>query len=394
MTHHHHPRTHLSPPARGRAAAFALGASAAAAIVAVPWLVRRLRAIDLEDRVALVTGGSRGLGLLIAEELGRQGARVAILARGPEELQAAEERLRSEGIDVLALQADVRDREEVGEAVARTIDHWGRLDILVNNAGVITVGPVSQMRVADYENELKTHFWGPLYMIEAALPHLRQSGDARIVNISSIGGKLSMPHLSAYSASKAALVGLSAALRNELAAEGIRVTTVCPHLMRTGSYVHARFKGDREKEFSWFAVSASLPMVTTSAPRAARMIVQAAREGRPDLTFHPAARAAARANALAPNLTSRLLGVVSRLLPASPAEETPATPGWAHPTAWAPSFLTRLGDRAAERNLELYGGADVYRSGRRTAGESRPAPSRRRWTRPRMPWSWKATRRT
>ena len=369
------PRTHLSKPRR-TGLRLALGAAAAAAALAAPRIVRRLRAVDLEGRVALVTGGSRGLGLLIAEELGRQGAAVAILARGPQELQAAEDRLRGAGIDVLALQADVRNRDEVMEAVERTIERWGRLDVVVNNAGVITVGPLSQMRIEDYENELATHFWGPLYVIEAALPHLRRAGDARIVNISSIGGKISVPHLSAYSASKAALVGLSTGLRNELAAEGVRVTTVCPHLMRTGSYLHARFKGDRAKEFSWFAVSASLPVISTSARRAARMIVQAAREGRPDLTFHPAAKAAARANALAPNLTGRLLGVVSRLLPASHGDQSAASPGWAHPTAWAPSFLTRLGDRAAEENLEMVGGARVYRSGGRTITD--PA-SRRSW---------------
>jgi NAD(P)-dependent dehydrogenase (short-subunit alcohol dehydrogenase family) len=171
-----------------------------------------------------------------------------------------------------------------------------------------------------------------------------------------------VPHLAPYSASKAALVGLSAALRHELVKDGIRVTTVCPHLMRTGSYLHARFKGDRRKEFSWFAVSASLPVITVSARRAARLIVDAAREGRPDLTFHPAARAAARANALAPNLTSHLLGVVNRVLPTARGNESAATPGWAHPTGWAPSILTRLGDRAAERNLELMGGAGSYRA--------------------------------
>jgi NAD(P)-dependent dehydrogenase (short-subunit alcohol dehydrogenase family) len=362
-----------------------LAIGAAAAVLAAPIVVRRLRRLDLDGRVALITGGSRGLGLLIAEEMGRQGARVSILARGPEELQAAEHRLRSEGIEVLALQADVRDRDEVTRAVERTADHWGRLDVVVNNAGVITVGPLSQMRIEDYENELATHFWGPLYVIEAALPHLRRAGDARLVNISSIGGKLSIPHLSAYSASKAALVGLSTALRNELAAEGIKVTTVCPHLMRTGSYLHARFKGDPEKEFSWFAVSASLPVITTSARRAARMIVNALREGRPDLTFHPAAKAAARVNAMAPNLTSRLLGAVSRVLPDAPADQTTATPGWAHPTAWAPSFLTRLGDRAAEENLELLGGAERYDPARRGGNGGSP-PGRGVPPRPTMPW--------
>jgi NAD(P)-dependent dehydrogenase (short-subunit alcohol dehydrogenase family) len=321
--------------------------------------------------VALVTGGSRGLGLLIAEELGRRGARVVILARGPEELVVAEDRLRRAGIEAIAMQADVRDRDQAQEAVDRTVEQFGRLDVLVNNAGVIIVGPADQMTIEDYENAMATHFYGPLYMIEAALPHLKRAGEARIVNISSIGGKVAVPHLAPYTASKAALVGLSSALRNELAREGILVTTVCPHLMRTGSYVHARFKGDRDKEFSLFALSGSLPVITTSARRAARMIVTAAREGRPELTFHPAARVATRMNALAPNLTARLLGTVNRLLPGSHDGGTAATPGWSHPTAWAPSILTRLGDRAAERNLELVGGAQVYRSGRRTVSDPR-----------------------
>src|SRR5436309_7591109 len=107
------------------------------------------------------------------------------------------------------------------------------------------------MTVEDFEETMRVHFWGPLYATLAALPHLRKQDTGRIVNISSIGGRIAVPHLAPYSASKFALAGLSDGLRTELAREGIYVTTVFPGLMRTGSHVNAQFKGKRRAEFTW-----------------------------------------------------------------------------------------------------------------------------------------------
>src|SRR5205085_11782954 len=129
------------------------------------------------------------------------------------------------------------------------------------------------------EEVMKVHFWAPLHTTLAALPEMRQRRDGRIVNISSIGGKVSVPHLLPYSASKFALTGWSEGLRSELLKDGIYVTTVCPGLMRTGSPRNALFKGKNEAEYAWFSISDALPIVSMSAKRAAQQIVDAAARG-------------------------------------------------------------------------------------------------------------------
>jgi NAD(P)-dependent dehydrogenase (short-subunit alcohol dehydrogenase family) len=350
----------------GRIPAVLLAGAAGVGLVAAARAVRRRPPISFDDRVILITGGSRGLGLLIARELAQEGARLAIVARDPEELDFARRELAAiGGMRVLALPCDIRDREQAEWAVEATIERFGRLDVLVNNAGVIQVGPLEHMSLEDFEDALKIHFWGPLYLVRAALPYLKKEGEGRIVNVSSIGGKIALPHLLPYSASKFALTGLSNGLRVELAKEGVYVTTVCPGLMRTGSHVHALFKGKRQEELAWFAVTDSTPLTSISGRRAAHRIVQACRYGEPHLIITPQARIAALASVLAPGLTARALEVVNRLLP-EPAlhDGDEARPGWKYPSSWAPSVLTRLSDEAAVENNELRGEeAVVYGNG-------------------------------
>ncbi|HSN88662.1 MAG TPA: SDR family oxidoreductase [Thermoanaerobaculia bacterium] len=329
------------------------------ATMAAARAVRRRPPVDFKDKVVLITGGSRGLGLLIARELATQGARLAIVARDPEELDLARRELAAvSGLRVLALPCDVRDQEEAEWAVGATVERFGRLDVLINNAGVIQVGPMEHMDLKDFEDALKVHFWGPLYLVRAALPHLKKEGEGRIVNVSSIGGKVALPHLLPYSASKFALTGLSNGLRVELAKDGVYVTTVCPGLMRTGSHVHALFKGKRRQELAWFAVSDSTPLTSIGGRRAARRIVEACRYGEPHLTITPQARIAALAATVAPGLTARLLEVVESFLPdPSDQDGDEPKPGWQYPSSWAPSLLTRLSDEAAVENNELRGEA-------------------------------------
>jgi NAD(P)-dependent dehydrogenase (short-subunit alcohol dehydrogenase family) len=336
--------------------------AAGAVLLAAARAIRRRPPIDFRDRVALITGGSRGLGLLIARELALQGARLCILARDPDELDTARRELAAVGHHrVLALPCDVRQREDAEWAVGATVERFGRLDILINNAGVVQVGPLEHMDLEDFDDALKVHFWGPLYFTRAALPHLKQR-EGRIVNISSIGGKVAIPHMAPYCASKHALVGLSNALRAELAQHGVWVTTVCPGLMRTGSHVNALFKGKRRQELAWFALSDSLPISSMSGRRAAQRIVEACRYGEPHLTLTPQARLGAVAATVAPGLTARAMELVNRLLP-GPAEDgdgQEARPGWQHTSKWVPSLLTRLSDEAAVENNELRGRAVEY----------------------------------
>lgn len=323
-------------------------------------VARRARRIDFAGRVAVIAGGSRGLGLVLARELAAEGARLALLARDAETLERARRELAEGGAEVVALPCDIRDRAAVEAAIGQVVARYGRLDVLINDAGIIQVGPVEHMAIADFEAALAIHFWGPLYLTLAALPHLRRQEGARIVNIASIGGQLAVPHLAPYSASKFALVGLSDGLRAELAKDGIRVTTVNPGLMRTGSPPNAGFKGRRQAEYTWFAIADALPITSIDARRAARQIVDACRHGDPELTITWQAKAAILLNSLAPGLLAELMALTNRLLPdpTGPEGDT-VRPGRESRSPLAPSPLTALSDRATLANNEAAGPADA-----------------------------------
>jgi NAD(P)-dependent dehydrogenase (short-subunit alcohol dehydrogenase family) len=334
-----------------RAIAWTVGAVTGA--VALSHFLRSRRAIDFDGKSVLIFGGSRGLGLVIARELVNEGARVTLAARDREELERAQFEF-SDGITPSIVPCDIRDRADVEAAVAQVISQHGVIDVLINDAGIIEVGPFEHMSVGDFEDALRTHFWGPLFSIMAALPHMRRTGARRIVNISSIGGKIAIPHLLPYSASKFALTGLSEGLRAELAADGFAVTTVCPGLMRTGSTYNAQFKGNHREEFTWFHIADSLPVITISARRAARQIIDACRHGDPELVITSVARAAVLFNAISPAATARLMAAVNRLLPAPAADGgDEARPGWQSVSDLAPSRLTTLADRASIENNEV-----------------------------------------
>jgi NAD(P)-dependent dehydrogenase (short-subunit alcohol dehydrogenase family) len=201
----------------------ALAAGAVAAFVGAR-LLRNRHGIDFGGRVVVVTGGSRGLGLVIARQLAAQGAKLALLARDEHELDRAKRLLEEEhpGVEVMAVRCDVRRKADVRAAVAQILDRWTTVDVLINNAGVIQVGPLEHMQHEDFENAMATHFWGPLHLMMEIVPVMRRRGFGRIVNISSIGGRVAVPHLAPYCASKFALAGLSDAVRSELAPHGIR----------------------------------------------------------------------------------------------------------------------------------------------------------------------------
>jgi NAD(P)-dependent dehydrogenase (short-subunit alcohol dehydrogenase family) len=325
--------------------------------LAVGYLVtHRPRPYDLEGRTVLITGGSRGLGLVLAREVARAGARVAICGRDPATLARAREDLERRGARVLAVACDVTVRGDVEDLVREVGERMGPIDVLVNNAGMISVGPVETMDIDDFRHAMDTNFWGALYAILAVLPDMRRRGEGRIANIASIGGKISVPHLVPYSASKFALVGLSEGLRAELAKDGISVITICPGLMRTGSPRHAIFKGRHRAEYAWFSIGDALPLLSMDADRAARRIVESIRRGEAERVLSVPARVAAVARALVPGVTAELLARVNRLLPTSNGVEgQPGRKGEESTSALSPSMLTVLGERAARRNNEVSG---------------------------------------
>jgi short-subunit dehydrogenase len=338
----------------GKNLAILLGAAGAAV-----WLARRAaRSYDVQGKVVLITGGSRGLGLVLSREFARQGARLAICARDSDELSRAEDELARRGAQVVALPCDLTDFDRVGQMVSAIRGRLGPIDVLVNNAGTIRVGPIETMTLDDFHDDMRNNFFSALHTIVAVLPEMQQRGEGRIVNISSISGKVSVPHLLPYDASKFALVGLSEGLRAELRRQGIIVTTVCPGLMRTGSPRNAQFKGQHRAEYAWFSIGDSLPVFSMNAERAARQIIGAMKRGDAEIVLSLAAKCAILFHGVFPGLTSDLLGIVNQLLPRPGGIGTEKLPGKESTSDWAPSWLTKLSDEAAEKNNELRQGED------------------------------------
>jgi NAD(P)-dependent dehydrogenase (short-subunit alcohol dehydrogenase family) len=323
-----------------------------AVMLARAW--RRREPFDFTGKSVVITGGSRGLGLVLARQLADEGARLTLVARDNTELMRAAEDIRGHQpfAEVLTVVADVRSADAATAAIAHAVERFGRVDVLVNNAGIIQSGPFANMKLADFEDAMSTHFWGPLYTISASLPHMREQGSGRIVNISSVGGRIAVPHLLPYSASKFALTGLSDGLRLELARENIVVTTVCPGLMRTGSPMNAMFKGQRAKEYAWFAISDSLPLTSISAERAAAQILEACRRGDAELVISVQARLAILARTAAPEIFADAMTFMNGLLPGPVPDGSVARPGRESTSAWAPSPLTALTQKAAKENNE------------------------------------------
>jgi len=329
----------------------------AAAGALAGWAIMRLlsgpRRYEFNGKTVLVTGGSRGLGLVLAKQLAAEGARVAICGRDAEALERARSTLEAIGGEVFALPVDVADRNAVDTLVRQLAARFGPVDVLVNNAGVIEVGPAETMTLADYQEAMAVNFWGVVHPTLAVLPAMRERRQGRIVNIISIGGRLGVPHLVPYSASKFAALGFSQGLRAEERRRGVIVTSVVPGLMRTGSPRNATFRGRHRAEYAWFSIADSLPGLTIGAEEAARRILEGVRRGDAEVRFPLVTRLAVIAAAVAPNVTASVLELTGRLLPEAPADLRGRQPGRESQSAASPSWLTRLGDDAARRYNQI-----------------------------------------
>jgi NAD(P)-dependent dehydrogenase (short-subunit alcohol dehydrogenase family) len=320
-------------------------------------LARRLRQPQrLAGGVALITGGSRGLGLLLGRELGRRSMRVVLCARDEEELERARQALIADGIEAVALPCDVTDQEGMRTLVADVEENLGPVDVLVNNAGIIQVGPAETMALEDYQRAIDTIFWGAFHASEAVLPGMRARRRGVIVNITSIGAAVAIPHLAPYTTAKFAMRGWSEAMSAEAERYGILVVTVLPGLMRTGSFKHALVKGQRYAEASMFSLAASLPLLTVSAAGAARRIVRAVERGERVLVLGTPAKLLRLAHALFPGPLVGVLSRINRLMPSTPRDEKGddrmPLPAEMFRRGLARSIFTALGERAARRYNE------------------------------------------
>ncbi len=292
----------------------------------------------------LITGGSRGLGLAIARELVQAGARVALLARDEQQLRLARVSIQKQfGVEVDLVVCDLREPPQIQLVTTLLLERWGRIDVLINNAGIIQLGPADPMDTAEFENAMSVHFWAPFHIMREVIPFMRKQGGGRIVNISSIEGKLAFPYMAPYCASKFALVGLSDALRTELARERIYITTVAPGLMRTGAHPGVQPQGEPIQKYIGVSSAAIAHLLSMSAERAARRIVRACVRGERTLDLSLITKLAVRAQALAPSTVGAAMELANNLWPKADAVKSERTrSGWQSPSLYSPSLLVRL----------------------------------------------------
>jgi short-subunit dehydrogenase len=328
------------------------GAAAAAAALGVSRAVNER--CSLAGRVALITGGSRGLGLELARELASHNCALVLTARSEEELTEAAAELRSHGARVHTIPCDLTDPDQVNHMVRQARQAFGAINILVNNAGTIMVGPVESFAESDFEEAMNVMFWGTVRPTLALLPDFLESADADIVNISSIGGKIAMPHLLPYTCAKFAVRGFSEGLQSEVRRRGVHVLTVTPGLMRTGSHLNAQFSGRQSAEYRWFALGATVPGISMEVGRAAKQIVESLIRRDRELTLTASANAAARIHGAFPELVLHALEWVNALLP-GPSTNHHRLEG-RHLDEMQPTLLrkmTALGKHAAQTQNEL-----------------------------------------
>lgn len=265
---------------------------------------------DLSGSRVIVTGASGGIGRGVAERLAEAGARVALAARSADKLQALADELRAKGRDALAVPCDVTvagDRERLVRTVA---DAWGGLDILVNNAGVASWGHFDTSTEAVLRQVLEVNFFAPAELIRAAMPLLRAGRDPVVLNVGSLCGRRGLPAWPEHSASKAALAGLTEALRAEFVRFDVDVLLVIPGLVRSD---------DLGRHLLRSAGRAELDFANATPPdRVAEAVIDALRTNRRETVVGRDARWLLRVNRLFPRLVSRLIGRRVRALYTNP----------------------------------------------------------------------------
>lgn len=338
--------------------AVGLLAGAGLSYAARSWL-RAKRRIELAGRVVVVTGSSSGLGLLIAREAARKGARVVVVARDSDAINQVAQELVAEGApEALAIPTDIADQDAVEAMIAQVIAQFGRIDVLINNAALMMVGPLEAIDLADLRRLLDVNFWGGVYCSLAALPHMKKAGGGRIGNVISIGGRVAMPHMLPYTVGKFAFSGFSRGIYPELVKENIFVTSFHPAMIRTGGHTNALMKGDREAEYAWFAGGDVNPITASSAHVAAARFLEAICNGDPEARVSLPARLVPIVESISPAWFAEVSALIERGMPhAGSADERlgPAIPGGQLGGTTA-EFLSRLVPERARPGSESVSG--------------------------------------
>jgi short-subunit dehydrogenase len=332
-------------------AAKMITSAAAAGLAAITALRTRAPRLDVAGKAVVIVGGTRGLGLQIAREAAHRGARIGICARQADELDAVRSELTAYGAVAVTAICDVDDGGSVTTAFERMTAELGAIDVLVNAAGIIGVGPIEALTFDDFRAAMETNFFGALRTTYAVLPAMRERRSGRIVNITSIGGAIAVPHLLPYCASKFAFLGFSEGLRSELARDGVTIVTVIPGLMRTGSPPHATFIGQSQKEYTLFSLADATPLTSVSVEHAARVILDGTERGAARVIVSWQARLALTLQAVAPPLMREALTFTGFVLPRGGDHPDHKT-GARSETPLTRSILTAPSQRASQTQNE------------------------------------------
>jgi short-subunit dehydrogenase len=250
-----------------------------------------MRANPFQDKVAIVTGASSGIGRATALALASQDACVALASRNSEVLSALAEELKAQGRQVIVIPTDVTQQEQVEAMVQKVISHWGRIDILVSNAGEYIRGPIAQLDPSIIQHSLDINFFGGVYCVKAVLPHILAQKSGHIVFVTSMDGKIGLPPDAPYVSAKFALTGFCEVLRQEVRERGISVTNVLPGRVDTVMI--------EELKFAWISPKISPETVADA-------ILNGIRRRKPIVIVPPLAKLMYYINVFAPSLSDRL----------------------------------------------------------------------------------------
>lgn len=264
-----------------------------------------------QGKTVLISGGSTGLGFALAKRLLSYGANVSVCGRDENKLKDFKNQLVLYTNSLHTFQCDVASRDKVKSWVSSTLTRFGKMDILINNAGILTVGPFESQGSSLYKESLDIMFWGHFNTTQEVISHL-QGG--QIVNIISVGGKISIPHMSSYSVAKAAAGAYSEGLGIELSKHGINVTTVYPWLLRTGSYVNGFYPQGDVNEFRAFSLGSALPGISLNVDAAVTEILIAIRNKKARSYIGSLAPLVVQVNETFPGLSRKFLSMVTKIL--------------------------------------------------------------------------------
>ena len=268
-------------------------------------LAKEIRMKVLRGRTALITGASRGIGMLVAKRLASEGMNLALAARSTDKLEQLAIELRQQGVKVIFLQTDVTKESDLVRLVDATIAEFGTIDVLVNNAGIEAFQPFQLIDSADIVQTIQTNLTASLLLTRFVLPHMLKNGRGHIVNMASTAGKFGPAFGAAYGATKAGLIAFTQSLRGELYKTGVSASAICPGFADDGG-IYEVIKERTGRKMPWYVGS-------TSAQEVARVVVKAIQRDTPDVIVNfPALRPVFTLNQAFPRIGEWLVRVTTR----------------------------------------------------------------------------------